>query len=42
LYVPKLEWLCENQGKFLAIVHLEDPEEELTEEVLHPLSVLHA
>ena len=34
LYIPRLEWLCESHGKFLAVVHFEDTEEDLNEEVL--------
>lgn len=36
LHVPKLEWLCEKKGKFLVVVHLEDPEvdEDLGDQVL--------
>ena len=34
LYIPRLEWLCESHGKFLAVVHFEDTEEDLSEEVL--------
>lgn len=32
LYIPRLEWLCESHGKFLAVVHFEDTEEDLNEE----------
>ncbi|KAK2561442.1 Nephrocystin-3 [Acropora cervicornis] len=28
LHVPKLEWLCEKKGKFLVVVHFEDPAED--------------
>lgn len=34
LYIPKLEWLCERQEKFLVVVHLEDPVDELNDEEL--------
>ncbi|XP_068751534.1 nephrocystin-3-like [Montipora capricornis] len=32
LYIPNLEWLCEKQGKFLMVVHFEDPEEQLSDQ----------
>ena len=31
--MPKLEWLCEKRGKFLVVVHLDDPEDEIDDEV---------
>ena len=34
LYIPRLEWLCESHGKFLAVVHFVDTVEDLNEEVL--------